>query len=263
MNRTALIGLLALSLIFNVFFVIGAMSQSPEQVSQRRFQQMARELDLDPRQSDRLIELRKSLADQNAVLKEDIRRIRAQIAQELDRTTPDLELVRSLIEQEAAFTATCRASAAQHCGDFIDLLTPEQRHALGRRLAKKRHARKMPPEVMSRFDNDGDGRLNKEEHARARAEMGRRHERMRHLREQARDRFDANEDGTLDANEREAMRGWLLEQGFELPEGMNTPQGRQNDKERPGRHKKGHRDHRERNSQMAPADPPPTSEQPL
>ena len=252
MTRTMLTALLALSVIFNVFFVIGAMTHSPEYQSNRRLQRMTRELELDARQSDRLAELRTSFGNQNAVLQGDLHHIRMQIAQELDGDAPDLDLVRDLMEQEAELAATRRASAAQHFSDFIDLLSPPQRHALGRRLAADRKPRTLPPEVASGFDEDGNGILSEEEHARARAEMRRRHEQRRHRREQARERFDTNENGTLDAEEREAMRAWLLEQGFEVSEAFDRPRSRPNEKGRRDRDKRGQGKHRDRRPQAHP-----------
>jgi Ca2+-binding EF-hand superfamily protein len=57
---------------------------------------------------------------------------------------------------------------------------------------RKQGHHKIPPEILKKFDKDGDGQLNKEEKAAAKKEMIK--------------RFDTNNDGKLDENEKKAMR---------------------------------------------------------
>jgi Spy/CpxP family protein refolding chaperone len=229
MTTRILAALLALSVIFNIFFVIGTLGHSPERESMRRLQRIANDLELNPQQSNRLTELRTSFNGQAAILQNDLHRVRQEIASELDAESPDLDRVRALMQEEGELAAARRASAARHFGDFIDLLTPEQRHMLGRRFEpSRRGGQGLPPETIARFDSDGDGTLNEAEHAKAHAEMRQHQERRRGWREEARRKFDVNQNGQLEPEEREAMRAWLLEQGFDVQKIMDRPHGRQN-----------------------------------
>ena len=134
----------------------------------------------------------------------------------------------ALMQEEGELAAARRASAARHFGDFIDLLTPEQRHMLGRRFEPSRRGPQgLPPEAIAKFDTDGDGMLNEAEHAEAHAEMRQHQERRRGRRVEARRKFDVNQNGQLEPEEREAMRAWLLEQGFDVQKIMDRPHGRQ------------------------------------
>lgn len=68
---------------------------------------------------------------------------------------------------------------------------------------KERPERKLPPELIEKFDKDGDGKLNKQEREAARAE---RRARMEERRKQALEKFDTDKDGELSKEERKAMK---------------------------------------------------------
>jgi hypothetical protein len=75
-----------------------------------------------------------------------------------------------------------------------------------------RKAHKLPPEVIAKFDKDGDGKLNEEEHAAAKAargemEAGRKKEML--------EKFDADKDGKLNDDEKAAMRGGMKKKMLE------------------------------------------------
>jgi Ca2+-binding EF-hand superfamily protein len=87
--------------------------------------------------------------------------------------------------------------------------------------------RELPPEVMARFDQDGDGKLNKEERAALRAEMearrGERGERRGPPRDRMREhleQFDADGDGRLNETERAALDASLRERAANNPRAM-------------------------------------------
>jgi hypothetical protein len=67
----------------------------------------------------------------------------------------------------------------------------------------ERERRGPPPEIVEKFDKDGDGKLNEEER---KAAMQARRERAGQMREKMLEKFDTNGDGKLDEGEREAMR---------------------------------------------------------
>lgn len=68
---------------------------------------------------------------------------------------------------------------------------------------RERGEHKLPPEIIAKFDKDGDGKLNEEEREAAKAAR----EEMEAARKQEMlDKFDMDKDGTLNEAEREAMR---------------------------------------------------------
>lgn len=210
--------LLALSVVFNVFFLVGQIKESATAESMpRRLVQVAHELGLDGDQAGRLDELRDSFKEQTADLSRRLRDTREAIAIELDGESPDIDRVRELMIQESELIAVRRTRAFEHFGAFVDLLTPEQRRDLGRRLRPKdgHHPdNEHPAHVLDRFDLDQDGTLDDQE----RASLEAHHDELRQIRKQrraeARKQFDADGNGTLDAQEREAMRAWFVENGF-------------------------------------------------
>ncbi len=66
-----------------------------------------------------------------------------------------------------------------------------------------REQRKLPPEVIAKFDKDGDGELNEEERAAAKAE---REEKMKEKKQEMIAKFDKDGDGELNEEERKAAR---------------------------------------------------------
>lgn len=62
---------------------------------------------------------------------------------------------------------------------------------------------KLPPEVIAKFDKDGDGKLNDDEKAEARAARG---EREAARKKEMLEKFDADKDGKLNDDEKAAMR---------------------------------------------------------
>jgi hypothetical protein len=62
---------------------------------------------------------------------------------------------------------------------------------------------KLPPEVIAKFDKDGDGKLNDDEKAEAKAARG---EREAARKKEMLEKFDADKDGKLNDDEKAAMR---------------------------------------------------------
>lgn len=67
----------------------------------------------------------------------------------------------------------------------------------------ERKPHKLPPEVIAKFDKDGDGKLNEEEKAAAKAARGEREGKMK---KEMLEQFDADKDGKLNDDEKAAMR---------------------------------------------------------
>ncbi|QTN31297.1 EF-hand domain-containing protein [Akkermansiaceae bacterium] len=78
---------------------------------------------------------------------------------------------------------------------------------------KQRPERKLPPEMLKKFDKDGDGKLSEEERAAARAALANRPDRK--LPPEMLAKFDKDGDGKLNEEERkaarEAMKARMLE----------------------------------------------------
>ena len=73
---------------------------------------------------------------------------------------------------------------------------------------KKPEHRQMPPEVIAKFDKDGDGKLNEEERKAAREAAGDRPDgaKMEEHKKEAIAKFDKDGDGKLNEEERKAAR---------------------------------------------------------
>ncbi len=69
--------------------------------------------------------------------------------------------------------------------------------------SKKRPPHKLPPEIIAKFDKDGDGKLNEEEREAAKAARG---DMEANRRKEFLEKFDADGDGKLSDEEKKAMR---------------------------------------------------------
>jgi Spy/CpxP family protein refolding chaperone len=237
MKIRLLMALLALSLIFNIFFIAGAMRQQRPGDPIAAITRVANELSLDEQQAGRLAELRASFREETALVREELHEVHDAIASEMASDSPDGTILRSLMEREASLIAERRQAAQQHFGHFVELLTPEQRHDLGRRMHPDRGRGDRPgdpPHIVQRFDVDGDGVLNDAERGEARRAVETRREQHATWRADMRRQFDENQDGRLDAEEREAMRAWLLEQGITPPDEFREEHRRRRDQRRHG-----------------------------
>ncbi len=220
MKTRLLTVLLLLSLIFNVFFIIGALRHRVPPGPMAEIHQVAQELDLDDRQVARLTELRQTFIDESALIRSDLAKVRAAMADLLDAETVDASAMRSLMDEEAEIQNRRRQLAGRQFGRFVDLLTPDQRQLLGSRMhgPRSRGDRRpdIPQHLVDRFD--ADGALSDAERATARQQLANGHGRQARWREEMQIKFDLDQDGRLSAEEREAMRDWLLEEGFTPPD---------------------------------------------
>ena len=217
MNRSVIVFLLGLSLLFNVFFIIGAMTWRVDATTMEdgEIQEVTDTLDLDNRQTNAFKSMRHEFRTESAVLRQQIRRIRAMIAEELASENPDTIKLRMLAEEENDLQAERHQLGTNQFTDFIGLLSPDQRKRLGHRLmGPPGHGH--PPEelerrAMERFDLDGDGLLNEEERFAAR-EFARKMQRERKAQRREMERlFDFDGDGKLSPEEQEALREHMLE----------------------------------------------------
>lgn len=226
MRRHLIWFLLALSVLFNVFFLVGYSNararviQAPASgdVSGRR---IAAALELDESQQAVFDQLHQSMQDESQSLRDAMVLARQQLADELDRPEPDIECVRATVEQISQLQQQHRAAALARFSTFMGCLSDDQYRKLGRRMGAPGHRNprdrhRMP---LKRFDIDNNGVLDAEERAQAEVHMeARRQERQQRHRE-LEERFDVNRDGRLDEQERQELRKWL---------GANPPERRSN-----------------------------------
>jgi Spy/CpxP family protein refolding chaperone len=230
MSRRVLAILLVVSMLFNFAVLIGFVKSRRDAASatstrdltpatapaeQSLLARLANELKLDPTQADALKELRRRQQQQQVVFGESLMVVRQDLQAELREDEPDLERVRTLVDQEADLLRQRRQAEAELYGEFVALLSPQQRHRLGERLGPQQQARSrvpISPELVKRFDRNNNGRLDPEEAKQARTDLeGRRREvapRVQQL-PPLWPWFDADDDGELNATEREEMDAFL------------------------------------------------------
>lgn len=235
MSRTLLTILLLLSLVFNAFFLLGRFSTESVAVADPG-ERLAQSLKLTDRQRIRFDELRSNLQADTAAPRAHIAELQGNLAAVLEEVSPDLERARSLVEQISTERLAAQSMAADHLGSFLDILDPDQRRRLGRRMGAMSHPDRGPADL-SAFDADGDGRLDETERAEATKLIRERHNTMREQRKALAAQFDADGDGSLNPDERRAFREHLLEQGLapQRPRGHRVgdhdgpPEGRRGD----------------------------------
>jgi hypothetical protein len=220
-NRSTLVFLLGLSVLFNIFFVVGAMtwrdvSADDESGEEQSINSVINALELDDRQADAFRSMRRQFRTESVVIGQQLIRVRDLIATELAAEQPDIERLRELRDQEVGLNAERQASGSSRFEQFIDLLTTAQRQALGSRLAGPHGRRMPPPEEMERraiekFDANGDGLLDEGERQAARQYSKQQHQQWRSRRQELSRKFDLDGDGNLSEEEREAFRQHLLE----------------------------------------------------
>ncbi len=239
MKFRLLIVLLTLSLNFNVFFLIGVLRHPSRRNAMAELTRVANQLQLDDRQAQRFGELRENFSEEVGILSEELHQVRQTIRETLASDTVDNEMLDELMATESSLIAKRRQLATGHFGRFVDLLTQEQRHELGSQLHGDQKRHRDPPHIIDHFDADGDGKLNESERQEAHQHIEDRRTHRANRREELRKKFDVNANGRLEPEEREAMRAWLLEQGFsrpEPPEGGRRRHGQRGDGPRGGGH---------------------------
>lgn len=139
--------LLALSLAFNAFVVVGfvrgrgaptpppppaAGGESVDAVVRRT----SRDLKLDEKQSKVLADLYTRHHEQAGVFDDSLSFIRQDMGAELAKESPDLDRLRALAGQEADLLRQRRLAGAELYHSFVDVLTPQQRKILGGRVGR-------------------------------------------------------------------------------------------------------------------------------
>ncbi len=216
MKRNLIWLALAMSVLFNVFFVVGFARARAQlelvESSNGASRVVASELDLNDEQRAVFSTLRASMRDEMTAYRDEIALTQSELAAELGKENPDLERVRNLVARKAELHRERRLAGSQRFNEFLGVLSPEQCRVMSRRFHHGPPGRGRPFDALERFDANGDGKLDDEERAAAREFMETRHRERRQRRQEALERFDADGDGQLDAEERDALREWRLQQ---------------------------------------------------
>lgn len=237
MNRSILVFILGLSLIFNVFFIIGAMTwrtsvKKTEIVETAIIKDVVERLELDNRQADAFQYLRKSDQEETGFIREQLRMNHDVMMEILASETPDINRLRTIANEDIELQSELhRVRMENHLG-LVELLSPPQRRRLAEQIMGRpdrrgpREHRTFSDDVIKKFDLDENGELDKMERRAAREFAKQQHRSRRERSRELHQRFDLDKDGRLDREEEDAMRLFLLENGIENP--PHSPPGRRN-----------------------------------
>lgn len=214
MNKPTLLFLLCCSVLFNVFFLIGALQWMPSSSSADPrlavLDRVVLEMNLDDQQRDAFQSTRAEFEDERAVISHRIESIRNSIATAIAAQEPDLEQIDVLIRQVATLQHERRRAGYERFETFLALLTPEQRHALGRRMeAFSPRGGDDKQRMLKKFDRDQDGQLSDHEQQEANDFFERRRNERDENRNQLHDRFDVDGDGFLSPDEEQQMQDFI------------------------------------------------------
>ena len=207
---------LAISLLFNVFVLIGftqgrAAQKEPKESDDKLVKDVASELKLDDAQAKVFTDLHGDFRRQNGVINESFALVQQDLISEMRKDSPDLDKVRELISKRAELDHERRLANAELYAQFIKVLTPEQRQAMWRRFGMGPGPRGGPgPLILKRFDANHDGKLDEDEMRNAQQHLdARRREVFRHdgppPPPNAWRQFDRDGDGQLNDDERADM----------------------------------------------------------
>ncbi|MDG2291063.1 MAG: periplasmic heavy metal sensor [Phycisphaerales bacterium] len=214
MNKSTLTFLLCCSVLFNVFFLIGALQWLPASPSvnprMATLNRVVAEMELDEEQRKAFEAMRSEFESESAVINHRIETTQSSIAAALATETPDMEQIDALIRQEATLQHERRRAGSERFEAFLALLNQEQRHALGQRMKTWRSKRgEDGHRMLEQFDKDRDGQLSADEQQEANAFTERRRRERDEKRNQLHDRFDDDGDGFLSPQEEEQMQEFL------------------------------------------------------
>ena len=210
MNRRTLLVLLCCSVLFNVFFILGAMQWRPKEDARKSrmttINQIVAEMDLDDEQRGLFEQMRTEFEAESELLSQRIKTLQNSIATALNTDEPDLEQVDALVRQQAALRHERRRAGSERFEAFLAILNPEQRHALGRRMQSHRPPGSHGPDrALKKFDLNKNGELEADEQKAADEFMEERRRRRGKDLGALHDRYDLDGDGFLSPAEERAL----------------------------------------------------------
>jgi len=220
--------LLALSLLFNLFFA-GGYLQARRQLEQTAVpaetstvSDVREALQLDPTQEALFASLHERIQSVREEARTAMMAARTEVSALLDDPSSSPAQIDEAMERMLNIRRSVREDEMTTLREFLDVLSTEQQNAMMQKLIFRDARGERDDRRESRFhrfDRDGDGELSAEERALMRDELRRHHddfrdrvERHRDMRRRLHERFDANGDGVLDDAEREALTEWRRSQ---------------------------------------------------
>ncbi|MEM7228907.1 MAG: hypothetical protein AAF432_08840 [Planctomycetota bacterium] len=225
MIRTIVWLVLSLSLLFNLFFAVGyvqAKRQADQAASSTPVEQISKTLRLDDTQESIYRDLKTSMRTLRDQAMADMRAIQMELADVMGDPNADRSRVEQIVERSDALRETIREAELATLEEFLGVLSVEQQNELLGRLVMEKHHRRRPT-LRERCDTNGDGHLDDEEWTRFDQQL---RDRQRSFRDRFMsdtqnagqhrilERFDANKNGVLDPEEREAFEAFREEHGW-------------------------------------------------
>jgi Spy/CpxP family protein refolding chaperone len=211
---------LCASLSFNVAFLAAQRQAPPTDItkvrttSSQQFAALTNTLDLSPEQRQACLELNNTWNAERKVLGESIGLLREQVRTLMEESPVDLIALRERTDRIAELHHERRKAGLARMEEFLTLLTPDQAKTI--RKLRAEHLVPPPPpeanvpeEAWTRFDANQDGQLDDNEREAALRSIQDRAKSRDSRMKQLREKFDANEDGELDPEERRALREHL------------------------------------------------------
>ncbi len=229
---------LCASLSFNVAFLAAQRQEPPSETAKARstssqqFAALTNTLDLSPEQRQACRELSNTWNAERKVLGESIGLLRAEVRSLMDGSPVDLIALRERTDRIAELHHERRKAGLARMEEFLTLLTPDQSRAI-RNLRPEQLVSPPPPqtnvpeEAWTRFDANQDGQLDEDEREAALLSIRDRAKSRDSRMRQLREKFDANQDGELDPEERRALREHLHQHrgGENHPAPVTGPRG--------------------------------------
>lgn len=214
MKRSTLMFLLGISVLFNVFFIFGAMQWDTDEQSERNrvqlIERIVSTMNLNQQQRDAFVDLRTEFEEETSILTQRIHDIEAMISEELRNEDPDLDALGALVQQEMALRNERRQAGSVQFERFLEFLTPEQRKLLGDRIERYRPRGPVSRKrMLEQFDHNKNGQLDPDERDEANALMERRRQDRQRREDGLHKQFDLDKDGFLSPDEEQAMHDWL------------------------------------------------------
>ncbi|MHC5003567.1 MAG: periplasmic heavy metal sensor [Planctomycetota bacterium] len=206
---------LAISVLFNVFFLAGYLQARAGVVdggSGAPVQRVTEELGLNDAQATLFRQLRDGMAQDEQMHRRRFELAREELMEELNKPEPDVARLREIVDREAELHRERYLAGSRRFSHFVGVLSPEQRRRLSDHFQHHRRGRGRGDKewMLRRFDANEDGHLDEQERAAAREHF---EERKRQRHAEMLERFDADGDGQLDESELEEARRWFQQNG--------------------------------------------------
>jgi len=161
--------LLLVSLAFNAAFVVGYLSRSlsaaPADTPEAAAELVSRKLDLDERQRQAFLALRKESHSRKRELRQAIALARERLVAEQCKPQPDPNTIRALKTDLNELRQTYRDLSFHQTNRFLKLLKPKQRRRVHDLLSKHGQPGGLDEQFLQQYDEDRDGQISPQEYS--------------------------------------------------------------------------------------------------